>query len=202
VYCRSPGNAALGVYVHYFVKRRIWLIPVLFAVALAAGVTEYTSAKQKIDSIESGRLRAGSRVQLTYPELAAWVAHEAPAGVRNPQLRVTSPGVAVGSAMIDFAKVARSQGHDPGWLTAKLLTGERPVTVTANIRSAGGQATVDVQRVEISGLAIDGSTLDFLIRNVLLPMYPNAAVGRPFQLGDRIERFDVQPSGVGVLIGK
>jgi hypothetical protein len=184
------------------VKRRLWFIPALFAAALFAGVAEYTSAKQKIDSIEGGRLQAGSRVHLTYPELVAWVAHEAPPGVRNPQVRATSPGVAVGSAMIDFAKVGRSQGHEPGWLMSKLLDGERPVTVTASIRSAGGQATVDVQRVEISGLAIDGSTLDFLIRNVLLPMYPNAAIGRPFALGDRIERFDVQPAGVGVLIGK
>jgi hypothetical protein len=184
------------------VKPRIWLIPALLAAALAAGVTEYTSAKQKIDSIEGGRLRAGSRVHLTYPELAAWVAHEAPPGVRNPQLRATSQGVAVGSAIIDFGKVGRSQGHEPNWLMSKLLDGERPVTVTASIRSSGGQATVDVQRVEISGLAIDGAKLDFLIRNVLLPMYPNAAIGRPFELGDRIERFDVQPAGVGVLIGK
>ena len=183
-------------------KRRIWVISLLFAAAVAAAYADYSSARQKIDSIESGRLRAGSRVTFSYPEFADWVAHEAPAGVRNPQIRVSTPGVATGTALIDFAKVGRSQGRDPGWLMSKLLDGERPVSVTARIRSSGGQATVDVERVEISGLTIDGGTLDFLIRNVLLPLYPNAAIGRPFELGDRIERFDVQPSGVTVLIGK
>jgi hypothetical protein len=35
-----------------------------------------------------------------------------------------------------------------------------------------------------------------------LAMYPDAAVGRPFELGHRIERLDVQPAAVGVVIGK
>jgi len=184
--------------------RRIRFIPVFFAlaVAVAAAYTDYSSARQKIDTIESRSLRPGSRVQLTYPEIAAWAAHEAPAGVRNPQIRGTSPGVATGTALIDFGKVQRAQGQTPGWLMSKLLDGERPVSVTCRFTSADGRATVDVQRVEISGLAIDGRTLDFLIQNILLPMYPNAAIGRPFGLGDRIDRFDVQPAGVAVHIGK
>jgi hypothetical protein len=85
---------------------------------------------------------------------------------------------------------------------SKLLEGERPVSVTARIRSAGGTATVDVERVEISGIVIDGRTLDFLIENILLPLYPNAVVGRPFELGHRIERLDVEPRAVGVVIGR
>ena len=55
----------------------------------------------------------------------------------------------------DFGKLRRAQGHPPGWLMSKLLDGERPVRVTVRIRSANGQATVDVERVEISGLQID-----------------------------------------------
>jgi hypothetical protein len=183
------------------VRWRIWVLPLLFA-GLGAAYDEYVSAKQKMDSIEAGRLRPGSRVNLTYPELVAWVSHSVPDGVRNPQLRATAPGLATGSALIDFGKVRRSQGQEPGWFMSKLLDGERPVSVTARIHSAGGHATVDVERVEISGITLDGGTLDFLIRNVLIPMYPNAIVGRPFELGDRIERLDVQPAGVGVVIGK
>jgi hypothetical protein len=176
---------------------------IIAAAALAAhAYDDYTSAKQKIDSIEAGRLRPGTRVTLTYRELEAWVKSQMPDGVRDPRLRVDTAEIATGSAVIDFGKVLRSQGEKPGWLMSKLLDGERPVSVTARVRSSGGTATVDVQRVEVSGLALDGSTLDFLIRNVLLPRYPNAVVGRPFELGDRIERMDVRPSGVGVLIGK
>jgi len=51
-------------------------------------------------------------------------------------------------------------------------------------------------------VAIDGKTLQFLIDNVLLPLYPDTAIGRPFDLGHRIERLDVQPGGVTVAIGR
>lgn len=83
-----------------------------------------------------------------------------------------------------------------------MLDGERPVTISARIRSEGGQATVEVQSVEISGITLEGPMLDFLIRNYLLPAYPDAKVGQPFALGHRIERLDVQPSAVGVVIGR
>ena len=106
------------------------------------------------------------------------------------------------TALVDLIKESKSQGIEPGWLTTKLFAGERPVSVRARIRSGGGTATVDVERVEISGLAIDGRTLDFLIQNIVLQLYPTAVIGKPFELGDRIERFDVQPAGVGVIIGK
>ena len=179
---------------------RKWALLILFAAAAAAAYDNYLSAKQKIDSIEAGGLRSGSRVSLTYAELDAWVAREVPDGVRNPRVQVTTRGVATGSALVDFAKVQRSQGHPPGWLMSKVLEGERPVRVTARIRSSAGAATVDVERVEISGVAIDGRTLEFLIQNVLLPLYPDAVVGKPFALGHGIDRLDVLPSAVSVTI--
>jgi hypothetical protein len=163
---------------------------------------DYDSAKRKLDLIDSGSSRPGTRVELTPRELNAYIAHEVPPGVRNPKMEVVSPGVTTGTAMIDFGQVRRAQGYSPGWLMSKLLDGERPVSVTARITSAHGQATVDVQRVVVSGVEIDGKTLDFLIHNFLLAMYPDAAVGRPFELGHRIERIDVQPAAVGVVIGR
>jgi hypothetical protein len=174
----------------------------LVAGALAAAGSEYFSAKQKIDTIESDRLRPGARVTLSYPELTALVEKEAPRGVRSPKLRATERDVATGTALIDFGKLERSQGKQPGWLMSKLLDGERPVSVTARIRSSGGHATVDLQSVAISGITIDGRTLDFLIQNFLLAMYPDAVLGKPFELGHRIERLDIAPAAVGVVIGK
>jgi hypothetical protein len=183
-------------------KRSNWVISLLFAGALGAAYSDYDSAKLKLDRIESDRLRAGSRVELTAREMTAWVEREAPKGVRNPQIQLVAPEVASGSALIDFNKLQRAQGYEPGWLMSKLLNGEHPVMVTARVRSAHGSATVDVEKVEISGVTIDGKTLDFLIQNFLLPMYPDAAVGRPFELGHRIEKLDVQPAAVGVVIGR
>ncbi|MBV8731044.1 MAG: hypothetical protein JO336_14655 [Acidobacteriia bacterium] len=165
---------------------------------------DYSAAKEKIAQIESDRVPSGGRVVLTAAELNAYVQHEVLTvtdGVREPRIELLGGSVARGTALIDFAKVRAAQGHPPGWLLSKILEGERPVAVTARIRSGGGQATVDVERVEISGLAIDGDTLQFLIQHFLLPLYPNAVVGRPFALGHRMERLEVRPASVTVSFG-
>ena len=182
--------------------RIIWAFSLLFAAALAPAYDEYLSAKQKLDRIEAGHLRAGTRVELTPPEINAYIAREAPEGVRNPRIVVVSPGVASGTALVDFNKLQQGQGRQPGWLMSKLLEGERPVSVTARIRSSDGHATVDVEKVEISGVQIDGRTLDFLIQNVVLPQYPDVTVGQPFELGYRIDKLDVRPAAVGIVIGQ
>ena len=173
--------------------------------SLSAATAEYRSVQHKLDLIESGRLRPGTRVHLTPAELNAYARETLPGvtgGVRNPELKLLRPGVAQATALVDFGAIRRSQGNPPGWIMSHLLDGERPVTVTAGIRSDGGQATVDIQSVQVSGVAISGGTLDFLIQHFLLPLYPDAAVGRPFELGDNIERIEVQPTGVDVVIGR
>jgi hypothetical protein len=176
----------------------------LLAASAPAFADDYAAAQAKIDQIESERVPPGSRVRLTAAELNAYIQHEAPTvtdGVRQPRLELRGPGVAYGSAVVDFAKLRASQGHPPGWLMSTLLSGEHPVAVTARIHSGGGQATVDVERVEISGLAMNGATLDFLIQHFLLPLYPDAVVGRPFLLGHHIDQVDVEAGGVTVVVG-
>jgi hypothetical protein len=104
--------------------------------------------------------------------------------------------------LIDFNQVRRAEGHPPGWLMSKLLEGEHPVSVTARLASSNHQARVIVQQVTVSGIEIDGRTLDFLIHNVLQPLYPDAAVDRPFELAHRVERIETHAGGVNVLIGR
>lgn len=191
--------------VTFGMDRRIFLALALFTAPLhPAASSDYAAVVHKFSLIEGDRLRPGSRVVLTERELNAYARHEvaevAPDGVRNPRLDL-GPGRATASALIDFGKLRRAEGKPPGRIMSYLLDGERPVTITARIRSSAGTATVDVESVEISGITIEGQLLEFLIRNYLLPAYPQAKVGRPFELRHRIERLDVQPSAVGVLIG-
>jgi hypothetical protein len=184
------------------VSSRILWIALASATLLAGTAADYQSAKRKMDILQNDKAKPGSRVEFTTAELNAYADQELPPGVRNTKLKIVGPGIATGSALVDFGKVRRSQGHPPGWLMSKILDGERPVTVTARISSANGRATVNVQSVEISGLTIDGGTLSFLIDNVLVPLYPDAAVNRPFNLGHNIERIEVQPAAVGIVIRK
>jgi hypothetical protein len=170
--------------------------------ALGAATDYYQSVRRKLDQIENDRLKPGTRMELTAQEINAYVLKEAPEGVRNPKVHLLAPGLAKGTALVDFGKLRRAQGYEPGWIMSKLLDGERPISVTARIRSSRGSATVDVQSAQISGMTLDGKMLEFLIQNFLIPAYPDAVVGQPFELGHRIDRLDVQPSAVAVVIGK
>lgn len=186
-------------------KRWRWALLAFLLPLVGAPSADYLSVKRKFDLIESDRLRPGSRVNLTSRELNAYVATEltqfAPQGVRAPQLQL-GDGSATGSALIDFLKLRQAGGQQPGWLMQKLLSGERPVSVTARIQSGAGRARVDVEQVEISGYVIDGKTLDFLIRNFLQPQFPDAKVGQPFELAHHIDRLEIKPDAVGVVLGR
>lgn len=131
--------------------------------------------------------------------MRAAVPKVAPEGVRDPVIRL-GPGRAVGRAYVDFAKVRRSQGQPMGWMLERLLEGERPVTVEARIVSGGGVARVDVERVEVSGLELSGDTLDYVIRNFLWEYYPDAKVGKPFELEHGMDRFEISRDGVTVVM--
>jgi len=179
----------------------LFVLPLL----LYSSRADYSSVQKKLDLIEHDRLKPGSRVTLSQRELNAYVEQQvpqiAPQGVRDPRIELGA-GMATGSAVVDFVRLRGAQGKPPGWLMRQLLQGEHPVTVTAQLQSGGGRATINVQRVEVSGMVIEGRMLEYLIQNYLLPYYPEAKVGEPFELSHRIDRIDVQPARVEVIIKK
>jgi len=180
------------------------LVAVAFFSAAAAGVDEsYQSAKHKIDLIEEDRAAPGSRIWLSVAELNAYARNEAPKvvpqGLRNTRLELGS-GSATGFALVDFLKVRELSGPPPNRLIAWFLAGERPVRVTAKIESGRRRATVHVQQVTVSGMTAQGAVLDFLINNFLLPFYPEAKIGRPFDLKHGVDRLEISPSGVNVIM--
>jgi hypothetical protein len=81
-----------------------------------------------------------------------------------------------------------------------LFAGEHPVTVTARFESANGRARVDVERVEISGVAIEGRALDFVIAQYVRPTFPDVKVNEWFPLRFGVDRFAVAPGGLTVLM--
>jgi hypothetical protein len=161
------------------------------------------SVSRKLDLIESGKSKPGSVFRFTQAELNAWVRVKAaaivPEGFRQPHL-VLGNGEANASALIDFLKVRHSSGVETNWLVAKLIQGEKLVTVRASIQSARGKATVHLLRVEIGGLAVTGAPLDFMVQNFLLPFYPNAEIDRPFSLADNVDRIEVTPAEARVYM--
>ena len=162
------------------------------------------SALRKLASIESGTAGRGTRVSFTPSEINAWMREEAkayaPQGVRNLRLDL-SEGRATGHADIDFVKIRQATtGEAPGWIFRNLFSGERPVMVTARFESRGGKALVNVERVEISGIPIEGHTLDFVIDAYLRPTFPDVRVNEWFGLRYGIDHFTVGQAGVTVFM--
>jgi len=175
----------------------------LFAAVPSLTSPESRSVAYKLERIQSERARPGSTVDFGAHELNAWVADQVPAyaphGVRNTHLDLGN-GMVTATALIDFLKVRQAQGDQTNWLIAKLIQGEHPVKVTARIQSANGKATVFVQQVEVSGMSMSGSTLDFLIDNFFRPLFPDAKLNQPFELADNVERIEVDPGVAKAVI--
>src|SRR3954453_14257311 len=184
--------------------RPLLLLALVLAPIAVGSKSEYNSVKHKFDQIEKQQLKPGARVPITAGELNSYVQTElpkvAPDGIREPVVELTGGNTATGRALIDFVKLRSAQGQPPGFFLRTLLQGEHPVSVTTRVRSGGGTATVDVQKVEIEGIPIQGSALDFLIRNYLMPRYSAAKIGKPFQLGYKMDRLEVTPGMAWVVM--
>lgn len=184
----------------------IVIICAAFAGPAAATSREAASVDRKLDLIESGRLRPGSRVDFAPAELNAWLGEQArryfPGGVRNIRVNLAANS-AVGYADVDFLKMRQAAtGESPGWIMRNLFSGERPIVVQAHLVSANGGARVDVDSVRISGVPIEGRALDFLIRNYVRPTFPDLKLSEWFQLANRVNRIATTPSGATVFIGR
>jgi hypothetical protein len=182
----------------------------LFVLALAAVAPLFASdaiverALNKLDLIESGRAKRGSVIVFTPAEMNAWAGARVPAmyqGIRNPSVELGS-GAASGFAFVDFLKLRQGEGLQTNSLLARLIEGERPLKVSIRLESAGGRATAYLTRLELSGVAVTGTALDFLVNQFFLHLFPDAKVNKPFDLPDNVDRIDIRPDGVRVTIRK
>lgn len=159
----------------------------LLLVGLCAGIifgssADSRSAQRKIEAIEEGRLLPGSTVLFTPAEINSWA---------NDEARVTAPGslrdihLELGTGRIR----ATAQIEFESW--------SGPVTSVMRVESRDGRARVDVDRVEISGIALEGTPLRLLVRT----LFPDAHIGEWFDLAAGVDHLAVTSRGIVVLIG-
>ena len=183
------------------------LLPLLILLAgIAECVTsspEAASAAAKLALVRNGRVTPGSNIVFTAREINAYAAARLPEyfprGLRNARVELGN-GSATGTALVDFVKVRQVAGQSTNWVLAKLIEGERPLKVITSIQSAHGRATVYLRSVEISGIAISGSALDFLIDNFLKPVFPDILINESFPLVDNVERVEARPGELRAVI--
>ena len=186
------------------VMTRLACLSTLLGLACAGTVAEYQSAKRKALLIEADRVPAFGSVSFTPGELNEYAAVEAkkevPEGLRSPKL-VLGAGTVRGTAWIDFAKAQTSRGNPPGLLLAWLLRGERLVTVDVNVQSGNGTARMDVASVTVGSATLSGRALEMVIDYYVMPRFPDAAIGRPFQLRHNVKKVAVTPAGITFAFG-
>lgn len=171
---------------------------------LAAGADPlYESARVKLDSLWEGSVKPGSQILFTSREIEAWTKvkarEQAGDGLRDPRVQLES-GLASASVLVDFLKIRQSRGKETNAVMARLIEGERPLKVSVRVSSSGGQCTVFLTRVELSGAVVTGTLLEYLIKTFLLPMYPDVKIDEPFELPLNMERIEVRPEGVRVTM--
>lgn len=181
------------------------LISVAGLLAASQGQTKYETVAWKLGIIQNGRLRRGSVMHFSTEELNVYAQRQipkyAPDGVRQAKLG-TGKDTATGSALVDFLKLRHSAGIETKWMLAKLISGERPVRVTVHFRSADGTATVFLDRVEVSGVAVSGQPLDILVQTFFRPLFPEAKINEPFPLRRGLDHISVGPDGLTVYATK
>jgi len=185
------------------IVRRCLLLALSASVLFAADPLA-DSAQKKLDSISDRKLKRGAIVTLSPREVNAWIHEKAvkafPEGIRDDHIDL-GPGTTDGNALVDLTKISKTKnGVNP--LIARLVEGERPLRVAIRVESTNGRATVFLTHVELSGVAIDGSILDFLIKHFVQPRYPDIKINEPFDLDFNIDHIEIQPTGVRVLIKK
>jgi hypothetical protein len=163
----------------------------------------YQSAARKFALIEEDRAAPGARIWISVKELNAYAAVEAlqvvPKGLRSPRL-VLGQGSAVAYASVDLLKVQELKASPPNALLAWFLSGERPLEIKARMQSGQGRATIYLDEMRLSNVSARGVVLDFLVEHFLLPFYPTATIGRPFDLKHRVDRLEITPAGVTAVI--
>ena len=184
-------------------QRRVLLFALVGTTVFGQATPAKSLARKKMDRLEDDEAPAGW-MTFTLKEVntlaAETVAREMPGGGVTRTAVVLGKDRATGSARIDFAKVREGAGETPGALTRLLLGGEKDVSVEATFRSGAGTVQIDVARVVINGFEIQGRLLDWLVENYLLPLYPTAKVGMPFEIGYHVERLEIAPTRVRVRV--
>ncbi|MEQ1886611.1 MAG: hypothetical protein ABL967_16220 [Bryobacteraceae bacterium] len=169
---------------------------------LPAADSNLSRARLKLDAIEAGRIQPGYRVTFTEAEVNAWAADQAARrydGISGARIRLGA-GTVNASAMIDFIRMRRAEGAETFPALAQLLEGQRPARLDLRVQSNGGYATISPTRLEISNVALTGGALDFLIEKLVLPLFPDTEVNRPFELREGIERIEVVPGALRVVM--
>jgi hypothetical protein len=149
----------------------------------------YSSASAKIDQVQSDANGGKTQTtQFTAKELSAFVNEggvNLPTGVESVTFS-SNPGVITALTKVDFDKI--TAGRSSMNPLMMLFTGVHDVTVTADGQGSGGRATVNVESVQIDGVTVPRTALEYFISKYLQPKYGNnVGLNNVFEMPSHVE---------------
>ena len=166
---------------------------------------DFASIQKKMDDIVKEHTRPGDRIFMSKGEFDAYLQAQvqaiAPKAIKYAKLDL-GEGCGSASAMVDFLELNKARHGASNWMMDKILEGERYVKISVHVQTKAGKVRVDVDRVEVAGVAMQGAALDFLIQRYVIPQFPSAKVDQWFGLQHHMDHFDIHQSGATVVIGK
>ena len=160
-----------------------------------------SSAKRKIDRINSGSLSSGETVVLSENEINSFFkydhAGEMADGVREVKVKLREGGAVV-RVLVNLSRAQGQNGGPGGILWRFLFSGEREVTADCRYRSADGYGQLDLDSVEIDGTTVPQFVVDWLIASYVNPQTPDFEVGKTVALPKKVRQIRTEPGRVVV----
>ena len=140
------------------------VIPLQAAIVSRQSAEDFSAKIALIQRQGATSERAGQRrTRLTEDELNSWFMYRAqpvlPTGVSEAQVNILGEGRVSGQAMIDLDAVAKRRSSSGAFDPLSLIGGKVPVSVSGILHTRDGQARLEVQSAEMSGIPVPVTVL-------------------------------------------
>jgi hypothetical protein len=169
---------------------------------LVFGLLAVTMA-ERLEQISTDTVPPGTEFRFSAQEVNEYArtkANTAASGALSHPRILLGTGSVTGFVKVDFVKLRESAGDPPGWVFKKLFSGEKDLRVDVKVACASQKCQLDIRRAEVAGVVIQGAALEYLLQSFVLPYYPDVVIGKPFELDHNVDRFEISPFGVNVVL--
>ena len=172
-------------------------------IVLAAAISEEASlsAARKFQRLAAGEVPNGATVELPQDEMNAFLRYHAaptvPDSVRDPEITFRDGGAVI-RAVVDLEKAGESVQDLPA-LMRLLFRGTRRIALDVDFVGEGGFATTALVLIEIDGVELSGTVLEWFLGSFAPPELAPYLTGEPTRLPPGVAAVRLRP-GLALIV--